>query len=162
MIFQIPGLFTTLQGTEYDWKYNAQLDAGIGKAHPGGYIPYPRGKVLGGCSSTNYLIYSRGKPEDYENWNRIAPGWDWDTVLPYFKKSEGMRDAKLFENSRNAYLHSEDGPVKVSRPVTMESTADIDNSRLHSYEEMGIPRVLEINGPEIVGAASTTFYFLRW
>ena len=115
--------------------------------------------MLGGCSSTNYLIYSRGVPEDYESWNRIAPGWDWDTVLPYFEKSEGMTDTKLFEYPRNADLHSADGPVKISRPVTLESTAVIDDIRLDSYEEMGIPRVLEINGPEIVGAARPHFTF---
>nr|ATJ44532.1 alcohol oxidase 5 [Helicoverpa assulta] len=153
----IPGLFTTLQGTEYDWNYKARFDEGVGLAHPGGFLPYSRGKVLGGSSSTNYLIYSRGVPEDYEKWNRIAPGWGWDSVLHYFKKLEGMTDTTLFKNPRTAYLHSTDGPVKVSRPGTMASTAAIDDIRLDCYEEMGIQRVLEINGPEIVGAARPHF-----
>lgn len=153
VIFQIPGLFPTLANTEYDWNYRAQVDEGIGQAHPDGIIPYTRGKVLGGCSSTNYLIYARGVPKDYDLWNKVAPGWDWDSVLYYFKKLEGMTDTNLFQYPANAYLHSADGPVKVSRPVTLASTAALDDIRLDSYEEIGIKRVLELNGPEIEGAA---------
>uniref|UniRef100_A0A2H1V9N6 SFRICE_021466 n=1 Tax=Spodoptera frugiperda TaxID=7108 RepID=A0A2H1V9N6_SPOFR len=153
----LPGLSRTLPGTKYDWNYTAVFDEGVGQAHPGGYMSYPRGKLLGGCSSINYLIYSRGVPEDYENWNRIAPGWDWETVLYYFKKLEDMKDPVIFEHPENARLHSTTGPVKVSRPKTPHSTALIDDIRIQSYEEMGIPRVLEINGPEIVGAARPHF-----
>ncbi|XP_075982083.1 ecdysone oxidase-like [Anticarsia gemmatalis] len=149
----VPGLFPTLQNTEYDWSYHAQVDEGIGRIHPDGMIPYTRGKMLGGCSSINYLIYSRGVPQDYEEWNRVAPGWDWQSALYYFKKLEGMTDTTVLENPENAYLHSPDGPVKISRPVTLASTAAIDDSRLESYEEIGIKRVLENNGPEILGAA---------
>lgn len=149
----------TLPGTEYDWNVEAQFDKGVGLAHPGGILNYPRGKMLGGCSSTNFLIYSRGVPEDYEEWNRIAPGWDWETVLPYFKKLEGMTDMSVFKTPQNAYLHSTDGPVKVSRLVTLKSTAVIDNIRLDSYEEMGIQKVLENNGPEIEGASRPHFTF---
>ncbi|CAH0591631.1 unnamed protein product [Chrysodeixis includens] len=153
----IPGLFVTIPGTEYDWNMEAHFDKGVGRAHPGGILNYSRGKMLGGCSSNNYLIYSRGVPEDYEEWNRIAPGWDWESVLHYFKKLEGMTDLSVFKNPYNAYLHSTDGPVKVSRPVTMKSTAVIDNIRLDSYEQMGIQKVLEMNGPETVGASRPHF-----
>lgn len=149
----------TLPGTEYDWNVEAQFDKSIGQAHPSGILYYTRGKMLGGCSSTNFLIYSRGVPEDYEEWNRIAPGWDWENVLHYFKKLEGMTDSSVFKNPQNAYLHSTDGPVKVSRLVTLKSTAVIDNTRLDSYEEMGIQKVLENNGPEIEGASRPHFTF---
>lgn len=104
-------------------------------------------------------MYFRGGPQDYEEWNRIAPGWDWDTVLYYFKKLEGMTDTKLFEDPQNAYLHSPDGPVKVSRPVTLSSTAAIDDSRLDCYEEMGIERTLDINDLKIQRAARPHFTF---
>ncbi|KAJ8728699.1 hypothetical protein PYW07_006395 [Mythimna separata] len=153
----VPGLLITLQGSKYDWNYQAQFDEGVGQAHPGRILPYHRGKVLGGSSSTNFLIYARGKPQDYEEWNRIAPGWDWNSVLYYFKKMENMSEETVMMNPRNAYLHSTEGPVKVSRPVTLASTAAIDNTRLECYEEMGIERVLEINGPEIGGAARPHF-----
>lgn len=149
----IPGLLPLLQNTEYDWNFKAYTDAGIGETHPDRMIPYSRGKLLGGCSSTNYLIYARGVPQDYDEWDKVAPGWNWDNVLYYFKKLEGMTDLLLFKNPQNAHLHSTDGPVNISRTVKFASTAEIDDIRLNSFEEIGIKRVLEINGPEILGAA---------
>lgn len=148
-----PGLFALLQYTEHDWNFKAYTDEGIGQAHPGRMIPYTRGKLLGGCSSTNYLIFSRGVPQDYNEWDKVAPGWNWDNVLYYFKKLEGMTDVSVFKSLENSYLHSADGPVKISRQLKFESTAELDDIRLNSLEEMGIKRVLEINGPEITGAA---------
>ena len=68
---------------------------------------WPRGKVLGGSSSINAMCYIRGVPKDYDEWGQLASGWDWDNVLPYFKRSEG--------NSRGAdALHGGDGPLSVS------------------------------------------------
>lgn len=158
-ILQIPSLFATLGGTEYDYKYRGLFDKGIGKAHKDHALPMQRGKVLGGSSAVNYLVYSRGVPKDYDHWNTIAPGWSWDEVLPYFKKLENMTDPTVFSEPENAVLHSTEGPVGVSRPEDNAFNAEVNQIMLKSYAEMGLPTVLENNGPEIYGVARPHYTF---
>src|ERR1700712_1288441 len=69
-----------------DWLYKTQAEAGL----EGRSLSYPRGRVLGGCSSINGMIYMRGQREDYDDWARASgdSGWSWDAVLPVFKRSE--------------------------------------------------------------------------
>ncbi len=69
-----------------DWCYRTETDAGLN----GRSILYARGRVLGGCSSINAMIYMRGQALDYDQWARETgdPGWSWDSVLPVFRKSE--------------------------------------------------------------------------
>ncbi|CAK1542548.1 unnamed protein product [Leptosia nina] len=153
-----PGLFQLLPGTEYDWNYKGHLDPGIGLSHPGGFLRIVRGKMLGGTSSINYEIYSRGVPEDYDRWNVVAPGWSWKSVLPYFKKLEGMRDSSVFKDSKNAELHSSRGPVAVSRSLHKEFEKT-DNIMLKSFQEIGVKTVLENNGPENYGISRPHFTF---
>jgi choline dehydrogenase len=69
-----------------DWCYRTEPDPGLN----GRSILYARGKVLGGCSSINAMLYLRGQKRDYEEWARLAndPGWAWESVFPVFKRSE--------------------------------------------------------------------------
>jgi choline dehydrogenase len=69
-----------------DWCYRTEPDPGLN----GRSILYARGKVLGGCSSINAMLYLRGQRRDYDEWARLAndPGWAWESVLPVFKRSE--------------------------------------------------------------------------
>jgi choline dehydrogenase len=69
-----------------DWLYKTQPEPGL----DGRSLSYPRGRVLGGCSSINGMIYMRGQREDYDDWAHITGdrGWSWDSVLPVFKRSE--------------------------------------------------------------------------
>ncbi|MCD1625268.1 GMC family oxidoreductase N-terminal domain-containing protein [Seohaeicola saemankumensis] len=68
-----------------DWMYRTAQEAGLN----GRSLIYPRGKVLGGCSSINGMLYLRGQAADYDGWRQLGlPGWGWDDVLPYFKRSE--------------------------------------------------------------------------
>ena len=87
-----------------NWKYTTQPDPGI----DGRSEYWPRGKVMGGSSSINALVYIRGQAEDYEDWVSDGnPGWGYRDVLPYFMKSEG--------NSRGSDpYHNGSGPLKVS------------------------------------------------
>ncbi len=77
-----------------DWGFETEAEAGLN----GRKLLYPRGRVLGGCSSINGMLYVRGQAEDYDGWRQLGgTGWGWDDVLPYFKKSEdyfaGANDA---------------------------------------------------------------------
>jgi choline dehydrogenase-like flavoprotein len=70
-----------------DWLFKTEAEDGLG----GRALNYPRGKVIGGCSSINGMIYMRGQARDYDQWRQLGnPGWGWDDVLPYFNRSEGF------------------------------------------------------------------------
>src|SRR5439155_14412740 len=89
-LIHIPaGFMKMLDHPTLSWGFRAE-------ACDGREIIYPRGKVLGGSSSINGLIYIRGQPEDYDHWAQLGNrGWSWDDCLPYFKKAErwsGERD----------------------------------------------------------------------
>ena len=81
-----------------DWMYRTVAEPGLN----GRSLGYPRGRVLGGSSSINGMIYMRGQREDYDEWARIAgdDGWRWDNVLPLFRRSEDhYRGANAFHGA---------------------------------------------------------------
>lgn len=107
------GYFKTIHNPKVDWCYKTEPDPGLN----GRSIEWPRGKVLGGSSSLNGLLYVRGQPEDYDRWRQMGNvGWAWDDVLPLFKRAEN--------NERGADpFHGNEGPLSVSnmriqRPIT--------------------------------------------
>lgn len=105
MMVHIPiGFGKTLNDPKINWLYETEVDEGTG----GRPHKWPKGKLLGGSSSLNGLLYVRGQSADYDGWAQMgARGWSWDDCLPYFKKSEGQeRGADEF--------HSADGPLGVS------------------------------------------------
>ena len=72
-----------------DWQFRTAEEPGLN----GRSLLYPRGKTLGGCSSINGMLYIRGQAADYDGWRQMGlPGWGWDDVLPYFRKSEDYVD----------------------------------------------------------------------
>ena len=85
---QIPVECTNLLGSEVDWAYFTEEEPYLNNRK----IFHPRGKVLGGSSSINFLLYVRGNPHDYDHWQELGnPGWSYQDVLPYFKKSESQQ-----------------------------------------------------------------------
>jgi choline dehydrogenase len=84
-IINIPGAYGTLHRTSVDWAFYTEQQPYVNNRR----LFIPRGKVLGGCSSTNAMAYVRGNPEDYNEWAALGnKGWSYREVLPYFKKSE--------------------------------------------------------------------------
>ncbi|MGH9088766.1 MAG: GMC family oxidoreductase [Acidimicrobiales bacterium] len=118
-----------------DWMYTADPgNCGLGLL--GGRMMVPRGKMLGGSSSLNYLAYVRGHPGDFDAWAAGgATGWRYDEVLPYFKKSEGLAPSGDIVVDPDA--HGTDGPLGVSvrAPVLPGAQAFVD-----AVEAAGIPR----------------------
>jgi choline dehydrogenase len=103
---------------------------------------WPRGKVLGGSSSINAMCYIRGVPADYEDWAAHgAAGWDWDSVLPYFRRSEG--------NTRGAdALHGGDGPLCVS---DLRYSNPLSRAFIEAGQQIGLPHNTDFNGPRQLG-----------
>jgi choline dehydrogenase len=118
-----------------NWDYNTVAEPQLNHRA----LWWPRGKVLGGSSSINAMCYIRGVPADYDDWAEGgAEGWHWDSVLPYFRKSE--------RNQRGGdALHGGDGPLSVSdlRYTNPLSQAFIDAAHQH-----GLPLNRDFNGPE--------------
>ncbi|HTC09851.1 MAG TPA: GMC family oxidoreductase N-terminal domain-containing protein [Acetobacteraceae bacterium] len=116
----------------------------------------PRGKVLGGTSSINGMIYMRGNHADYDDWRqRGCSGWDWDSVLPYFKKAEHQ------SRGPNAF-HGVGGPLRVSDQPQRWELAD---ALLEACVEAGIPRNDDFNGAKQEGVGyyqTTTSNARRW
>lgn len=109
-----------------DWCYSTAPEAGLN----GRAIRYPRGKVMGGCSSINGMIYMRGQAQDYDGWRQSGnEGWGWDDVLPYFRKSENY-----FGGADE--MHGADGPMRIERQRLSWTVLD---SFREAAEASGIP-----------------------
>ncbi|CAN5205123.1 GMC family oxidoreductase N-terminal domain-containing protein [soil metagenome] len=117
-----------------DWLFKTREEAGLN----GRSLGYPRGKVLGGSSSMNGMIYMRGQAADYEHWKALGnPGWGWDDVLPMFKKSEDHHSP-----SGDAEFHGHDGELRVERQRL--SWKILDQFR-EAASQAGIPKIDDFN-----------------
>jgi choline dehydrogenase-like flavoprotein len=119
-----------------DWCFKTAAEPGLN----GRSLSYPRGKVLGGCSSINGMIYMRGQAHDYDRWRQMGnAGWAWDDVLPYFKKHE---DQWALEPGAFEDLHTRGGEWRVE-------LARIRWEILDAFQEAaaqaGIPKVDDFN-----------------
>ncbi|XP_059622523.1 glucose dehydrogenase [FAD, quinone]-like [Phlebotomus argentipes] len=140
----IPGLFTTLTNTKYSWSYPAEASDLHSLFVVNGGIWY-RGKMLGGSSSINEMIYVRGNKEDFDTWEALGnPTWGWSNVLEYFKKSEDNQDF-------NGFYHSQNGPLSVE----LFTNNDTMNSVIiEAAKEMGFTFLPDINADEYIGYTS--------
>ena len=127
------GYFKTMNNPKFDWMYQLEKDKGLNNRR----IDWPRGKVLGGSSALNGLLYIRGDKYDYDNWEKLGnKGWSYNDVLPYFKKFECQ------ENGGDDY-HGADGELKVSNLRLRREIADLF---IKASEEIGIPFNDDCNG----------------
>ena len=127
------GYFKTIHNPKVDWCYKTEVDPGLN----GRSIEWPRGKVLGGSSSLNGLLYVRGQAQDYDRWRQMGnTGWGWDDVLPLFKRGEN--------NERGAdEFHGADGPLSVSN---MRIERPICNAWVEAAQNAGYPFNPDYNG----------------
>src|SRR5712672_1826737 len=109
-LIHIPaGFFKMLDHDTLTWKFRAEPDPGTN----GRAIVYTRGRVIGGSSSINGLIYIRGQPEDYDHWAQLGNrGWSWDDCYPFFKKAERWGEGPSEVHGTEGYLFTS----KTDRP----------------------------------------------
>ncbi|MDE1903932.1 MAG: GMC family oxidoreductase N-terminal domain-containing protein [Alphaproteobacteria bacterium] len=126
------GYLYTQNNPRTDWCFKTENEAGLN----GRALNYPRGRVLGGCSSINGMIYMRGQARDYDGWRQLGnPGWSWDDVLPYFKRSE--------DNVAGAdEFHGQGGEWRVEE---MRLTWEILDAFRDAAAEIGIPKIDDFN-----------------
>jgi choline dehydrogenase-like flavoprotein len=136
LLINVPaGVFSTIGSPRYNWLYQYEPDPAVG----GKPIFCPRGRVLGGSSAINGMIYIRGNPRDYDGWAaQGADGWSWREVLPYFLKSEN------FEGGADAF-HATGGELNVAR---QRDPHPISEAFLAAAEELQFARTSDFNGAE--------------
>ncbi|MFZ1974372.1 MAG: choline dehydrogenase [Candidatus Acidiferrales bacterium] len=135
----IPAAFSKLFKTAVDWDYSTEPEAKLHNRK----LYWPRGKVLGGSSSINAMIYVRGNPADYDGWRDLGnAGWGFADVLPYFKKSEDQERG-------GSELHGAGGPIHVVDPRCVNP---LTRAFLAAASEVGIPANSDFNGATQEGA----------
>lgn len=129
----IPAAFSKLFKTKVDWNYQTEPNPQLNHRR----LYWPRGKVLGGSSSINAMIYIRGQPQDYDHWAALGnPGWSYEEVLPYFKKAEHQA------RGASAY-HSIGGPLSVS---DLRDPHPISQTFVQACQQTGLPWNPNFNG----------------
>jgi choline dehydrogenase len=151
-LIHTPGFMGLLWRNKFDWTYFTTPQ----KELLGREMHWPRGKVLGGCSSINYMIYMRGHANNYDEWRELGnEGWGYDDVLPYFKRAE--------DNARGADpFHGVGGPLHVS---DIAGNPIIDTMVAASCDVLGAPRNKDFNGASQEGFGrfqATTYRGARW
>ena len=131
--FHIPvGYLFAIGNPRADWMFKTMPEAGLG----GRSIAYPRGKVLGGCSAINAMIYMRGQAQDYDRWRDLGlSGWGWDDLLPLYKQQED-------HFKPDGRFHQAGGEWRIEPPRVQW---DLLDRFIDAAEQAGIPRIEDFN-----------------
>ncbi len=134
----------TFMNPRFGWGYQSEPEPHA----DGRRIPVPRGKVLGGSSSVNGMMYSRGHPADYDEWRDLgADGWSYAEVLPYFRRAEAnWRGESLY--------HGAEGPLTVSRHITDEV---VYPKLIAAAEKLGYRHLDDFHGADVEGFSAPDF-----
>ena len=136
--FVIPAAFPKLFRSSHDWAFFTEPQPHLGNRE----LYWPRGKVLGGSSSINAMIYIRGNRFDFDHWQDLGnTGWAFNDVLPYFKKSEN-------QTRIHSEFHGHGGPLCVSDARTVNP---LSRAFVEAAAELGFPRNPDFNGPQQEG-----------
>ena len=130
----IPLAFSQLFKTPLDWAYYTEAEPHLADRK----LYWPRGKMLGGSSSINAMIYMRGNRADYDQWSSLGnQGWDYESVLPYFKKAENQEDGP-------SEYHGVGGPLNVAN---LRSPNPMTQAMIEAGKEVGLEANADFNGP---------------
>ena len=135
------GYGKTFYDERFNWKYTAEPDPNLG----GRAMYWPRGKVLGGSSAINAMVYVRGHPQDYDEWAEVAPGWGWNDVAPLFRRIEDWQGAPDPVRGRG-------GPLTVTD--VSNSLHPLSRAYLDAAAEAGIAFNPDYNASRMDGAAT--------
>ena len=130
---RMPAGIANLSGPRFNWGYETAPQAAL----KGRRMYWPRGRLIGGSSSVNAMVYMRGQPADYDHWRQLGnAGWSYGDVLPYFKKAE--RNERLHDS-----FHGADGPLNVAeRPYTNP----LSHAFVEAAQQAGLPFNPDFNG----------------
>ncbi|XP_052133087.1 glucose dehydrogenase [FAD, quinone]-like, partial [Frankliniella occidentalis] len=141
VITEIPVICDEFQLTGYNWGYSMEKEPNQCLGLKDQRCPWPRGKVLGGTSTINYMIYTRGQRRDYDEWAEMGnPGWSYDDVLPLFMKME----RNLIPEYQNSKYHNNNGTLSVERVPHKSPLMDafLEAGQMKGYS------VIDYNNPD--------------
>lgn len=130
MLSDIPMMWLTNLQTEHDWGFETQpLSCGAwNNINNASY--WARGKLMGGSSSLNAMLYVRGNRDDYNNWEKLgAKGWNWDNMAPYFIRAETNHDESVLQCG----LHGRKGPLHVITPPSVGPLSEVSIVNLYFW-----------------------------
>lgn len=141
--FHIPlGLGKLLQDTRYVWPFSTQPEAGLN----GQRIYWPRGRVLGGSSSVNGMVFVRGEPDEYDHWRDLGnEGWGWRDLLPYFKRMEDFPEG-------DPEVRGHGGPMRIVDRGRWDPDP-LSDAYLAACLQAGVPPVADYNAGSMEGAS---------
>lgn len=125
---------------KFNWKYETEPEAELN----GRKMYWPRGKVLGGSSAINAMVYVRGHQNDFKDWEKVAPSWSWSNVEPLFKKIEAWK-------GKSSSARGSSGPVGVSN--VERDVHPLTNKYLEAGQELGFPLNSDYNGSHMEGVS---------
>ena len=132
------GYYRNILNPKVSWSYETVPESATGNRA----MTWPRGRVLGGTSSINGLVYIRGQREDFdEDWSKQVSGWRYDDVLPFFKKAEDQ------QHGQNDF-HGADGPLQVSDSMR----SPLADAYIDACGEVQIAQTSDFNGAKQEGA----------
>ncbi|XP_068248202.1 glucose dehydrogenase [FAD, quinone]-like [Palaemon carinicauda] len=141
----VPALIFAGPGGDTDWNYSLVRQKHGLRAFKNQAISYPLGRVLGGTSTLNWMFYVRGNRRDYDYWESLGnPGWGYDSVLPYFKKSEDYRGDR---NKNTLEYHGKGGPLSVE---DKRWASPLLGGFVKGAKQLGYD-LIDPNGPEQIG-----------
>lgn len=144
LLLHIPGAYGKLFKKKYDWGFWTEPQANVNQRK----IYLPRGKTLGGCSSTNAMAYVRGNQADYDEWAALgATGWSYEEVLPYFLRSEHNEQIDQLDEG----YHATGGPLNVTHAQQFQTP--FADAFVAACGSVGIPYNPDFNGREQQGAS---------
>ena len=143
----IPLAFAELQNSEVDWQFRTAPQKDCCQGFVSQKSCWSHGKVLGGTSAINAMVYTRGHHQDYDRWAKVygAEGWGWEDVLPYFKKSED------FQAEGDEGYHGFGGPLTVSKAQYVTPCA---RAFVEAGKEIGLEEI-DYNGASQIGISLT-------
>ena len=144
----IPAAYTKLHGSAVDWAFWTEPQTALN----GRRMYQPRGKTLGGCSSTNAMAYVRGNKHDYDDWAALGnAGWSYEDVLPYFIRSENNEQYDQLD----ALYHRRGGPLNVTYATRFQTP--LAGAFIESCKQLGMPENQDYNGAQQEGTGLFQF-----
>lgn len=139
-------------GSDLDWKYRTEKDEKYCQGMINQTCFWPKGKVLGGSSSINFMMYIRGNRKNFDDWESFGnTGWGYDSVLHYFKKSENMTDKRVRKEYGYPMYHGENGYLQVGRGFTL---GNLTKTIFSAGQDIGYDIVKDVNGECQLGFTS--------